>query len=76
VGDSGSRIQLARPGELRLATDPVCGMKVDRAKALSAKHAGRTYYFCSEDCLQAFEQDPKRYAGPTPPREGAAAHAH
>jgi uncharacterized protein len=60
----------------RGATDPVCGMKVDRAKALSAKHAGRTYYFCSEDCLQAFEQDPKRYAGPTPPREGAAAHAH
>jgi hypothetical protein len=39
----------------RGATDPVCGMKVDRAKALSARSAGRTLYFCSEHCLRAFE---------------------
>ena len=34
----------------RGATDPVCGMKVDRSKALRAEHAGRTYFFCSDDC--------------------------
>jgi uncharacterized membrane protein YraQ (UPF0718 family)/YHS domain-containing protein len=39
----------------RGATDPVCGMKVDRSKALSTEHGGRTHYFCSEDCLNAFE---------------------
>jgi uncharacterized membrane protein YraQ (UPF0718 family)/YHS domain-containing protein len=39
----------------RGATDPVCGMKVDRSKALTAEHAGRTSYFCSEDCRDGFE---------------------
>jgi uncharacterized membrane protein YraQ (UPF0718 family)/YHS domain-containing protein len=39
----------------RGATDPVCGMKVDRAKALSKPSAGRTLYFCSEHCRRAFE---------------------
>jgi uncharacterized protein len=60
----------------RGATDPVCGMKVDRAKALRLDYAGRTYYFCSEHCLQAFKAEPERYAGkaPTPDRE--VAHAH
>lgn len=34
----------------RGVTDPVCGMKVDRARAVTAQHDGRTVYFCSEDC--------------------------
>jgi uncharacterized protein len=38
----------------RGATDPVCGMRVDRAKALTASHGGRTVYFCSEHCRAAF----------------------
>src|SRR5207248_11456717 len=32
----------------RDATDPVCGMKVDRAKAVSKELGGETYYFCSQ----------------------------
>jgi YHS domain-containing protein len=39
----------------RGATDPVCGMKVDRAKAVAKEFGGETYYFCSEHCLHAFE---------------------
>jgi hypothetical protein len=39
----------------RGATDPVCGMKVDRAKALTQEFAGATRYFCSSDCLHEFE---------------------
>jgi len=35
--------------------DPVCGMKVDRAKAIRKDVTGETFYFCSEHCLQAFE---------------------
>jgi uncharacterized membrane protein YraQ (UPF0718 family)/YHS domain-containing protein len=38
----------------RGATDPVCGMKVDRAKAIRKKIDGQTHYFCSEQCLRAF----------------------
>jgi uncharacterized membrane protein YraQ (UPF0718 family)/endogenous inhibitor of DNA gyrase (YacG/DUF329 family) len=34
----------------RGATDPVCGMKVDREKALTAEHDGHTFFFCSEHC--------------------------
>jgi YHS domain-containing protein len=39
----------------RGATDPVCGMKVDRARAVTTELGGQTYYFCSEHCLHAFE---------------------
>jgi uncharacterized membrane protein YraQ (UPF0718 family)/YHS domain-containing protein len=39
----------------RGATDPVCGMRVDRAKAVRREVAGRTRYFCSEHCLDVFE---------------------
>src|SRR5262249_43191095 len=42
----------------RGATDPVCGMKVDRAKAVTKEVAGERVYFCSEHCLHAFEAEP------------------
>jgi uncharacterized membrane protein YraQ (UPF0718 family) len=42
----------------RGATDPMCGMKVDRAKAIKKQIAGETFYFCSEHCLHAFEAEP------------------
>jgi uncharacterized protein len=45
----------------RGARDPVCGMAVDRSKALTESFAGRTYYFCSEECRSAFRQEPSRY---------------
>ncbi len=34
----------------RGATDPVCGMKVDRANAIRVEMEGRTLYFCSDHC--------------------------
>jgi uncharacterized membrane protein YraQ (UPF0718 family)/YHS domain-containing protein len=56
----------------RGATDPVCGMKADRAKALRTEFAGDTYYFCSQGCLHAFETHPEHY---TDPRESTT-HPH
>ncbi len=38
----------------RGVSDPVCGMKVDRAKALELDLAGERHYFCSEHCRNAF----------------------
>lgn len=32
----------------RGARDPVCGMRVDRDKAVRVERAGGTYFFCSE----------------------------
>jgi Cu+-exporting ATPase len=44
------------------ALDPVCGMTVDPARASgSLKHAGKTYYFCSPDCVEKFRADPDRF---------------
>jgi uncharacterized protein len=40
----------------RGATDPVCGMQVDRDKAVKVAHGGRTDYFCSEDCAGTFTE--------------------
>lgn len=37
-----------------MGKDPICGMVVPTATALSATRAGRTYYFCSEGCQQTF----------------------
>ena len=34
--------------------DPTCGMTVDEATALKEKRDGRTYFFCSDQCLQQF----------------------
>ena len=52
---------LAAPGAM--AKDPICGMVVPTATALSASRAGRSFYFCSEGCRQTFlapEQEMRR----------------
>ena len=46
-----------------MAKDPICGMVVPTATALSAHRGERTYYFCSEGCRQTFlapEQEMRR----------------
>ena len=37
-----------------MTKDPICGMTVDEAKALSAERDGVTSYFCSEHCRKKF----------------------
>jgi uncharacterized membrane protein YraQ (UPF0718 family)/YHS domain-containing protein len=36
-------------------SDPECGMKVDRAKAVRIEFGDQTFYFCSQHCAHAFE---------------------
>src|ERR1700736_5800295 len=58
---------MEQTGDLHSATsgamkDPVCGMTVDAATAQwSHRHAGRTYYFCSKDCMVKFAAHPDGY---------------
>jgi uncharacterized membrane protein YraQ (UPF0718 family)/YHS domain-containing protein len=59
----------------RGVTDPVCGMKVDRSKAIRKEVAGQALYFCSDDCWHAFEADPQRadeLSTPTSTRGGGS----
>jgi uncharacterized membrane protein YraQ (UPF0718 family)/YHS domain-containing protein len=62
----------------RGASDPVCGMKVDRAKAVRKDFGGTSFYFCSEHCLHAFEADTHRDDDDHDEQIGARqpAHAH
>jgi YHS domain-containing protein len=46
-----------------MATDPVCGQTVDQNAEMSADYSGQVYYFCSQDCLQEFQDDPERFVG-------------
>lgn len=51
--------------EDRIATDPVCGMKVDKQNPRgTVEHEGETYYFCSPGCERSFEKDPGTYLNP------------
>ncbi|OGO51145.1 MAG: hypothetical protein A2148_07075 [Chloroflexi bacterium RBG_16_68_14] len=45
-----------------LATDPVCGMKVEveRSRA-SSRYRDKTYYFCSRGCSWEFLEDPESF---------------
>jgi Cu+-exporting ATPase len=45
----------------RLLKDPVCGMQVDPARAVSVDHNGEKFYFCSPDCATRFQADPDKF---------------
>jgi uncharacterized protein len=48
----------------RGATDPMCGMKVDRVNALRKDIPGGAVFFCSEGCLEAYEDRETTSASP------------
>jgi hypothetical protein len=61
--------------EEETVVDPVCGMRIDPARAAGTReYRGRTYHLCSEACLGTFDADPERYAR-SPVGHHARAHA-
>ena len=45
-----------------MAIDPICGMKVEPARAAGEhEHNGQIYYFCSQHCLAKFKENPAQY---------------
>jgi len=61
------------PGEnqLSVATDPVCGMRVNRATAKHRfEYRGQEYLFCGARCRERFEAKPDKFLKP---REGEPA---
>ncbi len=47
------------------ATDPVCGMEVNReiasAQELTTEYEGTTYYFCGKGCKLDFDENPSKF---------------
>ena len=50
---------------LGIVEDPVCGMEVtiETAPARSI-YEGQVYYFCSQDCKEAFDKNTEEYIYP------------
>ena len=45
--------------------DPVCGMEIEAENAFAEReHEGRTFYFCSQECVNKFDADPHKYGHP------------
>ena len=60
----GFLVSLSRstPAGRAHATDPVCGMQVERQLApAQTRYRGQTILFCSEGCRDRFERNPERY---------------
>jgi uncharacterized protein len=60
----------------RGATDPTCGMRVDRHKALRSEGPGWTVFFCSEHCRDAYELGARDHASREPGPAGIGARAN
>lgn len=43
-----------------MVQDPVCGVYIPKKEAKKLRADGRTYYFCSEDCVEEFKQKRRR----------------
>ena len=65
---AGCRDKFAKePEKYVSATDPVCGMNVDRSSARHfLKHEGASYYFCSPACEGKFKAEPAKYLSGKP----------
>ncbi|MFC7139935.1 MaoC/PaaZ C-terminal domain-containing protein [Halosimplex aquaticum] len=44
-----------------MSIDPVCGMEASESNEITAEFEGATYYFCSTDCRDFFDEHPKRF---------------
>ena len=57
----------------RGATDPVCGMTVDRhAGKPTSVYAGKTWFFCGDHCKHRFDEEPERFSSRS--RDAASGH--
>jgi putative ABC transport system ATP-binding protein len=58
IRDIADRVLWLEDGEFKdivtMATDPVCGMAVERERAVSAERDGETFFFCSRGCREEF----------------------
>jgi Cu+-exporting ATPase len=47
-------------------TDPVCKMTIEEKEAAATStYKGKTYFFCSKHCKEAFDKNPESFVGGT-----------
>ena len=66
IKDIADRVLWLEDGQFKdmvaMAVDPVCGMAVEKDKAVAAEWEGETLYFCSRGCRDEFFEEPGRFA--------------
>jgi putative ABC transport system ATP-binding protein len=66
IKDIADRVLWLEDGQFKdmvsMATDPVCGMAVEREKAVPTKWEGRTFYFCSRGCRNEFMEESRQFS--------------
>jgi putative ABC transport system ATP-binding protein len=64
IKDIADRVLWLEDGQFKemvsMATDPVCGMTVEKEKSLSAEWNGKMYYFCARGCREEFIKETER----------------
>jgi putative ABC transport system ATP-binding protein len=65
IKEIADRVLWMEDGRLKevaaMLIDPVCGMAVDAARAVTTEHKGETISFCSRGCMQEFLADPDHF---------------
>jgi len=65
IKDIADRVLWLEDGEFKetvtMAIDPVCGMSVEREKAISVEWDGKVYSFCAQGCRDEFVNDPQKF---------------
>jgi putative ABC transport system ATP-binding protein len=58
IKDIADRVLWLEDGQFKsvveMATDPICGMAVERELAVTGVHDGQTHYFCAKGCRDEF----------------------
>jgi YHS domain-containing protein len=57
----GSAFAIAQATKSEQVKCPVCGLMVEKSKALTTTHKGKTYYFESKTDYEAFLKNPEKY---------------
>ncbi|WEV73658.1 heavy metal translocating P-type ATPase [Bifidobacterium sp. ESL0798] len=58
----GTTMDMNMNSDANTVKDPVCGMMIDpKTAAGSQDYNGKTYYFCSDNCVKSFAADPAKY---------------
>lgn len=65
IEDIADRVLWLEDGEFKeavtMAVDPVCGMSIEREKAINAEWEGQVYSFCARGCRDEFMNDPHKF---------------
>ena len=65
IKDIADRILWLEDGQFKemvtMATDPVCGMAVEREKAIEFEWKGQHFYFCATGCRDEFARQPEQF---------------